>query len=147
MKSRLTALALAMALAGAVAVLLTGAGCGASEETAAELDGSSWRLSGWSLSSLDPSDFTITAEFAGGGVGGTSAVNTYRGSYETGADGAFSVSEIASTMMAGPEPDMRAEQAYIELLDGAASCALEGDTLTLFDEGGNESLIFSATGE
>jgi len=63
---------------------------------------------------------------------------------ETGAGGAFSVGAIARTEMAGPEPAMRAETAYLALLGQATSCAREDGTLTLFDEGGNESLIFSA---
>ena len=45
-------------------------------------------------------------------------------------------------MMAGPEPDMRAEQAYLTLLSEAKSYELKGGGLTLFDENGNESLIF-----
>ena len=38
---------------------------------------------------------------------------------------------------------MRAEQAYIELLGKAASYKVSGDTLTLFDSVGNESLGFA----
>jgi heat shock protein HslJ len=47
-------------------------------------------------------------------------------------------------MMAGPEPGMRAEQAYLTLLSQAKSYALKGGGLTLFDENGNESMIFTA---
>ena len=109
------------------------------------LDGTSWKLDGWSVSSLDPRAFTITAEFDDGLVGGTSAVNSYGGEYTTGPGNDFSVGEIAQTLMAGPEEDMRAESAYMELLRAAASYRLNGTTLTLFDGAGNESLIFTAT--
>ena len=37
---------------------------------------------------------------------------------------------------------MRAERAYLTLLTGARSYKHAGDTLTLFDANGNESLIF-----
>ena len=57
---------------------------------------------------------------------------------------AFSVGDLASTMMAGPEPDMRAETAYLTLLAQAKSYKLAGGGLRLFDENGNESLIFTA---
>jgi heat shock protein HslJ len=111
---------------------------------ASSLDGTSWRLESWSVSSLDPRDFTITAEFDDGQIGGTSAVNSYGGEYRTGPGSDFSVGEIAQTLMAGPEADMRAEAAYMELLRAAATYRLDGTTLTLSDENGNESLIFAA---
>jgi heat shock protein HslJ len=46
--------------------------------------------------------------------------------------------------MAGPEPAMRAEGAYLTLLGQARSYRVEADRLTLFDAGGNESLFFEA---
>jgi len=144
MKSRLAALAVTMTIAVATAVLLAAVACGGSEDAAVDLDGTSWRLSGWSLSSLDPADFTITAEFADGKISGKSAVNNYMGSYTQGPGDAFSVGDVAGTMMAGPEPEMRAESAYLKLLAEAKSYALKDGGLTLFDEGGNESLIFAS---
>lgn len=142
-------------LALTVAAIAFAAGCGASSggssggqtppaPSGAALDGTSWRLSSWTLSSLDPADFTITAEFADGRIGGKSAVNSYGGSYTTGSDGSFSVGQLVSTQMAGPEPAMRAEQAYVALLGKAASYRVSGGTLTLFDSDGNESLGFAA---
>lgn len=108
------------------------------------LDGTSWNVTGWTLSSLDPANFTITATFTDGKISGRSAVNSYGGSYTAGSDGAFSVGQIASTQMAGPEPAMRAEHAFMTLLQQARSYSVTGQTLTLFDENGNESLIFAA---
>ena len=141
MRSRtaLTFVALAFSMA-----LLAAFGCGGSGRKAATLDGTAWRLTGWSLSSLDPNDFTITAEFADGKISGKSAVNNYSGPFTEGPGEAFSVGELISTMMAGPEPDMRAEAAYLKLLAEAKSFRIDGDSLTLFDPNGNESLIFKA---
>jgi heat shock protein HslJ len=141
MRPRLTATFVTLAL---LVALLAAAGCGGSGSDAATLDGTAWGLSGWTLSSLDPNDFTITAQFADGRISGKSAVNTYGGPYTEGPDDAFSVGDLVSTMMAGPEPDMRAETAYLTLLAQAKSYKLDGSGLTLFDENGNESLIFAA---
>lgn len=137
----LTALFVILALS---VTLLAVAGCGGSGSDAPTLDGTAWGLSGWTLSSLDPADFTITAQFADGRISGKSAVNTYSGPYTEGPGDAFSVGALISTNMAGPEPDMRAEQAYLELLSQAKSYTLDGGVLTLFDQNGNESLIFAA---
>ena len=41
-------------------------------------------------------------------------------------------------MMAGPEPDMRAEQTYLKLLAEAKKFKVDGKTLTLSDANGNE---------
>lgn len=109
-----------------------------------ELDGTQWTLTEWSVSSLSPGDFRITATFADGQIHGHSGVNTYGGPYRLGAGHAFSVGPLASTEMAGPEPAMRAERAYMTLLGEAQSYRLAQGRLTLFDAGGNESLIFAA---
>ena len=122
--------------------LLAVAGCRGSS-AAPTLDGTTWRLSGRSVSSLDPNDFTITAQFADGKISGKSAVNSYGGPYTAGPGDAFSVGDLVSTMMAGPELDMRAEQGYLKLLSEAKSYRLDGDRLTLFHQNGNGSLIFT----
>ncbi len=133
-----------LALAGLLAALvLVSAGC-ASLGGGTKLDGTSWTLTGWSASSLDPADFNITAIFEDGRVGGQSGVNSYGGDYKTGSGGSFEVGEIVSTLMAGPEPAMRAETIFHELLKQARKYAVEGDTLTLSDANGNQLLIFSA---
>jgi len=160
---RLAALVIAIAAAAALLVL---AGCGddgvdgatdggggdtdtgSVETDSAALDGTDWSLVRWRETGLDPADFTITASFADGSISGTSAVNTYSGSYTTGGVNDFSVGEIAGTMMAGPEPDMEAEAAYMGLLEDAASFHATDTTLTLFGSDGAESLIFTTgTGE
>ena len=127
-----------------VAVSLTAlAGC---SHNRSPLDGTSWRLTDWTLGSLNPADFAITAQFAGGQISGHSGVNTYGGPYKLGRSDAFSAGPLVCTEMAGPEPAMRAEAAYLELLGQAASYRVVDATLTLFDESGNGSLIFESVG-
>lgn len=138
-----TAVVKAVVVVGALALFVV-AGCGGAEPDEHGLDGTVWRLTGWPSSSIDPAEFTITAAFENGQVSGSSAVNSYSGPYTTGADDAFFVGDMASTMMAGPEPAMNAEQEYLTRLDGAATYKLVGGTLTLFDEFGDESLVFGA---
>jgi heat shock protein HslJ len=108
------------------------------------LEGTQWRLTGWTLSSLDPAGFTITAQFADGNISGSSGVNTYNGGVTLGSDGAFLVGTLATTLMAGTDDAMRAEGAYMTLLAQGKSYKVSGGTLTLYDQGGNESLIFEA---
>lgn len=123
-------------------------GGGATGCTAATdpLAGTSWKLVGWTLSSLDPAEFTITAAFADRQVSGTSAVNSYSGPYAVEDGGGFTAGPFQGTLMAGPEPAMRAETAYLTLLAEAGSYTVSGDTLTLYDRNGNESLIFESAG-
>ena len=120
------------------------AGC-ASESS--PLEGTDWRLSEWTVSSLSPADFTITAQFAGGQISGNSGVNSYSGPCEVGPGDGFEVGDIAGTTMAGPEPAMRAETIYLTLLREARSFVVDESRLTLYDEAGNESLLFDAAGD
>jgi heat shock protein HslJ len=143
-KRLIAALLAAVALVALSACSSGGGSPGGALPGGALLDGTHWRLSEWTLSSLDPADFSITAQFAKGQISGHSGVNTYGGPYEAGPGDAFSAGPLASTEMAGPEPAMRAETAYLSLLGRARSFKVAGGRLTLYDEGGNESLIFSA---
>lgn len=108
------------------------------------LDGTSWRLTGWSESSLRAGDFQITARFTHGTIGGHSAVNSYSGPYTARRSGAFRVGALASTEMAGEEPAMRAEATYLRLLVRARSFTRTGATLTLRDASGSRLLVFAA---
>jgi heat shock protein HslJ len=149
---RFTLVVAVAAVLASVAVLAVGCGgesgdgSGGDDGTstqAAALEGTSWRLTGWSVSSKDPNDFTITAQFKDGRIGGTSAVNQYGGPYTADDDGAFSVGELVSTMMAGPEADMDAEQMYLQLLAQVEEFAIDGDELTLSAGSGNIALIYT----
>lgn len=124
---------------GMVLLVMIVAGCAAEAES---LAGTEWRLSGWSVSSLNPADFEITAEFDGERIGGKAGVNSYGGGYSVGPAGAFSTGDLVTTLMAGPEPAMRAERVYLDLLQQARRYEREDGALTLLDERENVLLIF-----
>ena len=121
-------------------VALVLAGCAT---TAPRLEGPDWRLTAWSVSSMRATDHPITARFAGGGIQGRSAVNTYRGAATVGPGSAIAFGPFATTRMAGPEPAMRAEGLYLGLLERVRSYRIDADRLMLFDDNGNELLVFS----
>ena len=123
-------------------VVALGAVAGCSSAAADPLNGTQWRLTGWSVDSIDPSSVTITAKLADGQISGNSGVNSYGGSYTVGSGGSIALGPLAMTEMAGPEPAVRAEAAYQTLLAQARSFRLSGAALILLDAGGNESLIF-----
>jgi heat shock protein HslJ len=119
-------------------------GCGTAGSDSHALDGTAGRLTGRTLSSLDPNSFAITAKFAGGTVSGSSAVNAYGARYRAGPGDAFSLAGLTVGGVGGIGPAMRAEQAYLTLLGEARSFKRSGSRLTLFDRHGNESLVFGA---
>jgi len=132
-------------LCSVVCVLATGCESDNGNDTGGgALAGTKWRLAAWSASSLDPTAFTITADFDESRISGTSAVNTYGGPYTATDEGSFSVGELAATEMAGSEPAMRAEALYFDLLRQARKYVVSGATLTLKDAGNQEILIFQS---
>jgi heat shock protein HslJ len=108
------------------------------------LDGTKWQLSGWSVDSLDPTQFEITATFEKGRISGSSSVNSYSGPYTSGPASAFSVGPLAVGSVGGLGPDKHAEDIYLRLLGHATSFKDNGTVLTLLD-GGNASLVFEKT--
>ena len=108
----------------------------------AGLEGTSWRLASWSAGSPDPSKYTITAAFSESQISGTSAVNSYGGSYSAKADGSFAVDELVSTEIAGSPDAMRAESTYMSLLQAARKYAVNDASLTLMDGSGRDLLVF-----
>lgn len=115
-----------------------------SDNAGGALSGTSWRLDGWSASSLRPDQFNITAEFSASSISGRSAVNSYGASYTAESDGSFSVGAINATRMAGTEETMRAESIYFDLLAQARGYSLSGSTLMLKNSANQELLIFRA---
>lgn len=118
-------------------------GCGCSAG-ARNLEGTSWRLTGWTVKSLNPARFPITAEFLKGMISGNSAINAYSGPIKIGPGNAFSVGFVAGTKMAGTGPAMRAEITYLELLQEATSYRTLNNTLILSDRRGRKSLTFES---
>ncbi len=106
--------------------------------------GTKWHLVAWSVSSLEPARFTITADFSESAISGRSAVNGYGGSYTACDKGTFSVGELQSTLLGGSDDAMRAESLYFELLRQARQYVVSGSTLTLKDAGNQDILIFQS---
>jgi heat shock protein HslJ len=113
--------------------------------TTSEVEGTQWKLVGWTISSIFPADVTITVEFEDGQITGNSGVNTYGGPCRLGPADAFTAGPIMATEMAGSETAMRAEAAYLTLLGQAGFYSVADGRLTLYDEDENELLIFEAT--
>lgn len=93
------------------------------------LTDSKWSLTGAADATLP--NFEITLEFADGKVAGKSAVNRYMGSFESANPGELKFGPLATTMMAGPEDAMAAEQAYLAELAKVNGYRLDGDQLIL----------------
>lgn len=126
-----------------VALVTLVSGCEPDDGNSPALDGTEWRLTAWSGSSLEPSRFTITAAFDDSHISGISAVNSYGGTYLATRSGDFSVREVQSTLMAGTDEAMQAEQYYIALLGKARKYTINGTTLTLFGDGDHAALVFA----
>ena len=125
-----------------ISLLVLSAGCSSSNEQPA-LDGTSWKLTGWTEAYPIPASVTITAEFTDGRISGTSGVNRYNAEVTSSTDGAFSIDPAMSTKMAGPEDAMAAEDAYLKRLQEATSYKVDGDTLQINDADGQPSLTFT----
>ena len=69
-------------------------------------------------------------------------MNQYTTSFTSGPEGDLDFGEIASTMMAGPDDAMQAEQTYLAALATVTGYTVSGDELELYaDE--QEILIYS----
>jgi len=100
-----------------------------------------WELTGWSVSSVDPSEYTMTLAFDKNSFSGRSAVNLYGGSYSAIRERLI-LSGIWSTKIAGPPEAMEAEQIYFELLGQVKKYSMNDSELRLLDASGNELLTF-----
>jgi heat shock protein HslJ len=128
-----------------IASVLALTGCGSTGGTGGKLEGIRWILKSYEskgATTKAPAGVTIDALFEGGKVGGSSGVNTYSGSYEL-SGSSLSVGKLASTMMAGPQDLMEAEQAYLAALQKTSSYSSTGESLTLLDQGGKEILQYT----
>jgi heat shock protein HslJ len=121
-------------------------GCGGETMDPATLEGVEWQLADSSATDVDLTAAGITAAFDGENVSGFAGVNQYGGPYTAGDDGSLEIGEIASTLMAGPEPLMQAEGAYLAALKGCDGWEVGGDTLTL-TTGDEDTLIFEKAAE
>lgn len=98
------------------------------------------------MSSVDPASTGITAAFADGRISGYAGVNRYSGAYSVSARDRFRAERINATSRASiDETKMRAESAYLALLDDARSLKVDAQRLVLHDANGNETLAFERT--
>lgn len=99
--------------------------------TADELAGTSWALSDLNGAAPVAEGQPATLAFDDkGGVAGSTGCNRFFGGYSV--DGAkVTFGQLGSTRMACPEPLMKQEQAFFDLLGRAATYAIAADTLTI----------------
>ena len=136
--------ALAVA-AGMVLTVLTGPPAGCGEVDAGRALQGAWRLQQYARDgSLRDvlSTAPVSATFDGATIGGNASVNHYGGPYTVDGE-SIQIGALAVTRMAGPEPAMAQETAFLADLGRAASFAVDGDILKLFDEAGAELLVFA----
>ncbi len=90
---------------------------------------------------FDGNEITLVL-MEGNKVAGKAAVNNYMGSYTTGDDNGFVISEtMGTTRMAGEPSAMDAEAAYLALLPTVVSISFDDEALVLYTQDGTE-LIF-----
>jgi heat shock protein HslJ len=123
----------------ALAVLVVLVACTAANP----LDNSSWVLVSLADRPLAP-ETTITMDLEDGRIHGTDGCNRYNGAYTIRGDRWSVGKEIATTLMACPEPIMEQAQAYMAALAEASRYKLDGEQLTLLDRSGNTLATFRA---
>ncbi len=80
---------------------------------------------------------TLTMEFGdSGALSGNGGVNNYNAKYEDTGSGEITISQIASTKMAGPEELMTQEQQFFAALEASKAYQIRGTTLELRDSNG-----------
>lgn len=124
-----------------------GGGSGATPaQDPAALEGHEWALD--SLLGTGGQDETVsvsvTATFDGSTISGNSGCNQYNATYEATGD-QISFGPIAGALMACPDPAGSTEQQYLALLDGVATYAVDGSTLTMFDADGTSVLRYASS--
>jgi heat shock protein HslJ len=132
--------------ATAVVAFVAAAGCGDDDSgggSTTGLEGTTWVLSPTADIGADLGDITVTARFDSGTVSGTSGCNTYTAGYEV--DGSsLTIGPAASTRKACGPAATAVEDAYLGKLSDVASFEVDGDTLTLSDDSGDDLLVFDA---
>jgi len=113
-----------------------------SSSSSQELTGGIWLLT--ELNGEEPIPETaITAEFdQDGRVGGSSGCNNYNTTFTVDGDQLTFGEQMASTMMACPDPIMKQERDYQLALASTATYEIKDDELTLFDSDGKDLAKF-----
>jgi heat shock protein HslJ len=136
-------------IAGAgILVLATGlvAACAATEpaDDARSLEGKTWHATEITgvTSVLTEEGSEATAIFSDGQVTGSGTVNRFRATYSTRPGNEITISQAASTQMAGPPDAMAQEQAYLAALHRAATYEVSGGSLLLLDDQGRTLVAY-----
>lgn len=120
----------------------------ATDNLSAGLVNKVWKLVKWQqkdqLVTLEKSGRGITLQFTPEGqVSGTASVNRLTGSYKLEGKNGLAFGEgMAVTKMAGPEPLMAQERAFLTDLPTITTYSLEGGNLRLSDAGGDTTMTF-----
>jgi len=132
-------------LAGCCRLVVPAAGPAAEmEQEASPLEGPTWRLE--QISGAEPAGLAgltraVTVQFEDGQARGFSGCNNFSGGYRLEGD-RLQLGQLASTMMACPEPAMAVENAFQAAFAGALQYTVDGDRLTLSAASGG-SLSFT----
>lgn len=125
-------------------VSLTLASCATATPLAATSE--SLKNTSWSLVNLPNQppvpDTLITLNFDNNKVTGSDGCNRYHASYTLNADNININKNVATTMMACPEPIMRQASSYINALTQATAYKIESGQLTLLDTTGKPLAAF-----
>lgn len=134
-----------IAVLAVLSLALAALGCGSSGGSGGKIEGVNWKLESYMIAGgtrAVPSSVTVTALFEEGRVSGESGVNTYRGEYKL-SGASLRISNVATTLMAGPPEAMEVEQEFVSLLERTRTFTAEGTGLKMFDDAGAEILVFA----
>jgi heat shock protein HslJ len=109
------------------------------------LENIQWKLTKYSADGAlkkVPRAANVYVELKDGRVSGQ-AVNSYNGFYQTESNGNLTIGKVSSTRMAGPPERQAVENAYFAALQKTASYTAHRATLTLYDAGGVQILVFA----
>lgn len=128
-----------------VLTILLSACSGSGSATMASLAGTHWVLEQINGESVIENALPTLSFRGDQEVGGNSSCNTFNGAF-TAKDGKLTIDELASTMMACPEPEglMDQETEYLKALESSASYRIDGDKLLITDSSNAVVLVFSS---
>lgn len=118
--------------------------CGDSDDSSAELSGTSWELVDESLDVAVPDEAMVTIEFTEDTVSGSSGCNSYTGSY-TQDDDSIEIGALASTRKACVPEVAVVEDAFYVRIGTVTTVEVDGDELNLLDSSEEVVLTFSST--
>ena len=138
-------LALVAAILVALVAMLSGCGGEDNAANAPTMVEGSWNLVTLNGAAADPAVPT-TLSLNDGKATGNAGVNTFNGGYSAPSDGVLTFSQIASTMMAGPDNAMKQEQDFLAALDATKKFTTEDGALVLMDDSDTKLAVLKAAG-